>query len=158
MGKWQKFRKQASLLVEIDEYAGNWEREISGYLFGWCDDAGDHIAGHTIKMFVDQVPEEEKKYVYDCFSNRPVDEYGMMPYEIYWPEGASDCSGIEFFLNEDILEEPERIKDLTDYVKRRFGEGITIPEKFSVRDQMKTAKLVRLRVKIETISEEVIDV
>ena len=156
-----KISQRGSLLIEIDQYAGNWEREISGYLFGWCDDAGDHIAGHTIKMFVDQVPEEEKRYVYDCFSNRPVDEYGMMPYEIYWTDGATNpigCTGIEFFLNEDILEEPERIKDLTDYVKRRFGEGITIPEKFTTPGAMKTAKLLRLRVKIETISEEVIDV
>lgn len=156
-----KIRRQGSLLVEIDQYAGNWEREISGYLFGFCDDGGDHIGGHTIAMFVKDVPMEDKKKTYDCFTNRPVDEYGMMPYEIYWTDGYTNpkgCTGIEFFLREDIFEEPERIKDLTDYVKRRFGEGITIPEKFGRLEEMKTAKLLRLAVKIETITEEIVDV
>jgi hypothetical protein len=152
-----KTTQQISLLVEIDQYAGNWEREISGYLFGFCDDHGEHVAKDTIAMFNEQVSGDDAKFGI-WLTNRPVDEYGMMPYTIYIPEGGKECSGIEFFLSDQITKLPNKIDDLVDYVKRRFGDGISVPQRFVSNPKIETAKLVRLRLKTETIIEEIKDV
>jgi len=41
-----------SFVVDTDSYAGNFEREMSSYIVGQCDEYGDHRGGPYKKMYM----------------------------------------------------------------------------------------------------------
>lgn len=45
-----------SFVVDTDMYAGNFERELGGYVVGQVDDYGDHRAGPYIELYEKECP------------------------------------------------------------------------------------------------------
>jgi hypothetical protein len=48
---WADSEPRWAFVVDTDSYAGNFERQLCGYVVGRCDEHGDHQAGPYIAMY-----------------------------------------------------------------------------------------------------------
>lgn len=118
-----------SLVIETDQYSGNIERALSGYLFGMCDDHGEHIAKDTILMWERDLSEEQKDLLdnYNIHDYRPHDEYGLIPYDICHGRVEPDkYNAVEFYLEEWLFshENVEHFQKFIAYLKWRTEKPI----------------------------------
>jgi hypothetical protein len=60
-----------SFVIDTDEYAGNFERQLSAYVVGACDAYGEHRAGPYLEMFKKDFPDENP--FEDLIEDRVVD-------------------------------------------------------------------------------------
>lgn len=63
-------RLPESFVVDTDSYAGNFERELSSFVVGRCDDYGEHRGGIYKEMYEEEVPENLKSVVEDLVELR----------------------------------------------------------------------------------------
>lgn len=51
MWDWTREGPRWAFVIDTDSYAGNFEREMAGYIVGRCDEHGEHRAGPYIEMY-----------------------------------------------------------------------------------------------------------
>lgn len=70
-------------VIDTDEYAGNFERELGGYVMGQVDEWGEHRAAQYIKLYQQECPADPfKKLVYEAFYNPGDDGFMLTPAHI----------------------------------------------------------------------------
>jgi hypothetical protein len=52
---WASTEPKWSFVVDTEDYAGNFERELSSYVVGRCDEHGDHRGGPYREMFEQEI-------------------------------------------------------------------------------------------------------
>lgn len=153
-----KTTKQYSIILETDQYAGNIERALSGFIFGSADEHGRHRAVDTMRQWSEQVSPKDKGLIDDVIDHRPHDEYGLMPYQICHIPGAKEvCSGVEFYIANDM--EEDHFLDVIDYIKRRTKNPIVYKEfPGSEMENIVTINILNIQLKTDTITTEIKDI
>ena len=94
-----------SFVVDTDSYAGNFEREMSSYIVGRCDDYGEHRGGKYSDMFKEDFPKEDPfggKYG-SIVTDRMVElgnSPGRSPVSIACVDDSESFQSVEIFFEE----------------------------------------------------------
>jgi hypothetical protein len=67
---WENPESRWSFVVDTDSYAGNFERELSSFVVGRCDEYGDHRGGAYKEMYEKEVPEKLQVIIEDLTEDR----------------------------------------------------------------------------------------
>jgi hypothetical protein len=61
-------------VVDTDSYAGNFERELCGFVCGRFDEAGEHCGGHFKKLYLKDHPDDPFKRLIGSIVDDPGDD------------------------------------------------------------------------------------
>lgn len=71
---WAEPGPRWAFVVDTDSYAGNFERELSSFVVGRCDEHGEHRGGIYKEMYEEEVPKSIQKLFEDLVEER-VDDH-----------------------------------------------------------------------------------
>jgi hypothetical protein len=135
--------KKPSLIIKLDTYAGNHEREVLSFLFGTGDDNNTSEGVRLISEWDRDVSDEDKNWVTDVTDRRPYDEYGYQTCGL----APDDIDAVEIYLDPYLLDDPERLEKVLDFVKRRIGPE-SIINYHSYNNQLVSVRVLETRLRI----------
>jgi hypothetical protein len=71
--EWEDKGPRWAFVVDTDSYAGNFERELSSFVVGRCDEHGEHRGGPYIEMYEKDFPDSDP---FEDLVTTRVDDHG----------------------------------------------------------------------------------
>lgn len=139
-----------TIIIETNAYAGNFDADLCGLLFGTSDDrlnADLHIGIHNEKI----TKKEHEKYFSGFLESRSVDEYGMMLYSIN-DDLNNGYNSLEVYPNKHFN---DKIDITIEFLKNRFGNEVTL---YDWQRKPFQLKILGYYVKTETIETNIMKI
>jgi len=145
--------KQYSLVITTDNYAGNYERELSTWLMGVYH---EHCDAELDRPSYDKWAAENPEHaaaledVIDC---RPYDEYGICPCGL----DPHNTNALEIYLDRYMVEDQDQYAEFITAIKARVGPDLIYPREvtdYSAYPEKKTkvAPIKILKIELRTLT------
>ncbi len=139
-----------SFVIDTNAYAGNFEREMGGYIVGQVDEYGGHRAGSYIELYQQECPDDPFESIVEWRLYDPGDDGFMRRPASIFKSPNGDYNSVVIYLNK------RPSKKLLGLLVERTIAYSKLPEMmkfFSHRPKILGCRLVQERIVVE--SEEV---